>query len=100
MIEQLGKHSDWKPVEQRGNPVANPLGRGYLSNAQEEKRRGGVSMKAGAPTGGGPVAKVSQGHAATRGHSTGSGRTLRDGSGRGDVLRRIPHDEARFFNWL
>lgn len=30
MIEQLGPHSDWDLVEQRGNPVAIPPIRGYL----------------------------------------------------------------------
>ena len=49
MIEQLGKHSDWDPVEQRRNPVASPLVWGYLANAQEEQRRGGVSMKQAPP---------------------------------------------------
>ena len=33
MVEQLGKHSDWDPVEQEGNPVATPLARGYLADA-------------------------------------------------------------------
>ena len=36
MIEQLGKRSDWDPVEQRRYPVASPLARDYLSNEQEE----------------------------------------------------------------
>ena len=49
MIEQLGEHSDWDPVEQRGNPVASPLVRGYLANAPEEQRRGGVSVKLASP---------------------------------------------------
>ena len=49
MIEQLGKHSDWDSVEQRGNPVASPLVRGYLANAQEDQRRGGVSVKQAPP---------------------------------------------------
>ena len=49
MIEQLGKHSDGDPVEQRGNPVASPLVRGYLTNAQEEQRRGGVSVQQAPP---------------------------------------------------
>ena len=49
MIEQLGKHSDSDPVEQRGNPVASPLVRGYLAIAQEEQRRGGVSVKQAPP---------------------------------------------------
>ena len=49
MVEQLSKHSDWDPVERQGNPVASPLVRGYLSHAQEEKRRGGVSVKQAPP---------------------------------------------------
>ena len=49
MIKQLGKHSDWDPAKQRGNPVASPLVRGYLANAQEEQRRGGVSVKQAPP---------------------------------------------------
>ena len=35
-------------------------------------------------------------YAATRGHPTESGRTLSDSPEPGDVLRGIPHDEARF----
>ena len=48
-IPQLGRHSGGDPVEQRGNPVASPLARGYLANAQEKQRRGGVSVKQAPP---------------------------------------------------
>ena len=48
-IPQLGRHSGGDPVEQRGNPVASPLARGYLANAQEKLRRGGVSVKQAPP---------------------------------------------------
>ena len=45
MMEQLGKLDDWDCVEKRGNPVASPLVRGYLSFVQGEQRRVGVGVK-------------------------------------------------------
>lgn len=44
-VKELGKHSDWTPFEQRGNPVASPPVREYLSNAKKEQRQGRVSVK-------------------------------------------------------
>ena len=58
MIEQLDKHSDRDPVELRGNPAASPLVRGYLANAQEEQRRGGVSVKQVPPLVAGQLPKL------------------------------------------
>lgn len=58
MIEQPGKHSGWDLVEQRGSPGANPLVRGYLSNAQEKQRRKGVPMKQAPPLVAGQLRKL------------------------------------------
>lgn len=58
MIAQLGKHSDWGPVQQRGKPVQSPLVREYLSNAQEEQRLGGVSVKHAPPLVAGQLRKL------------------------------------------
>ena len=49
MMEQLGKLDDWDCVEKRGNPVASPLVRGYLSFARGEQRRVGVGVKEAPP---------------------------------------------------
>ena len=49
MMEQLGKLDDWDCVDKRGNPVASPLVRGYLSFAQGEQRRVGVGVKEAPP---------------------------------------------------
>ena len=64
------------------------------------KRTGGSSTKGGvgetdASAGGELTAKVVYGHARTRSQLADNGRTLRNRSGRGYSLRRIPHDEAR-----
>ena len=48
-MEQLGKLEDWDCVEKRGNPVASPLMRGYLSFVQGEQRRVGVGVKQAPP---------------------------------------------------
>ena len=40
-----GKLDDWDCIEKRGNPVASPLVRGYLSFVQGEQRRVGVGVK-------------------------------------------------------
>ena len=57
-LEQLRKHSDWEPIERRGNPSARSLGRVYLSNVQEEHRRGGVSVKHVPPLVAGQLTKL------------------------------------------
>ena len=46
MMEQLGKLDDWDCVEKRGNPVASPLVRGYLSFVRGEQRRVRVAKQA------------------------------------------------------
>ena len=49
MMEQLGKLDEWDCVEKRGNPVASPIVRGYLSFVQGEQRRVGVGVRQAPP---------------------------------------------------
>ena len=49
MIEQFEKLDDWDCVEKRGNRVASPIVRGYLSFVQGEQRRVGVGVKQAPP---------------------------------------------------
>ncbi|CAM9728164.1 unnamed protein product [Pylaiella littoralis] len=49
LMEQLGKLDDWDCVEKRGNPVASPLVRSYMTFVQGEQRKVGVGVKQASP---------------------------------------------------
>ena len=46
---KLGKHSDWDPVEQWGNPAASPLVRDTWPTRRRSSDEGGVSVKQARP---------------------------------------------------
>ena len=95
MMEQLGKRDDWECVEKRGNPVATPIVRGYLSFVQREQRRVGVGVKQ-APL---LVAVQLRGigrDAPTPTNASHCRGAHRHDPGCGRSLRVLPYIEARF----